>query len=287
MFLRNLLLMGDGGYAFNVWREMRWKRITFLMCACMLSRFSHVQFFATLWTIAYQAPLSVGFSRQEYWSGLPCPPPGDHPDPRIQSHLFCLLHWQAGSLPLGSPRNPSSMDLSQNILLFVWLILGLYFGLAFCFLPQGPFVVQALSLLQSKKKKCETFFGKTKTKHGILIITHKEKLQSLKSLCHFYNRILGVWLLSCLPSKVFGFVISDSVYETLFFLLTPFSLTAYTDPPFLKMLLFQLTPNFPQAAQLACMPIRDLEGDFCSSSILEAFLLHFLGNVMSLGWCAV
>ena len=41
--------------------------------ACMLSRFSHVQLFATPWTAAHQAPLSMGFSRQEYWSGLPCP----------------------------------------------------------------------------------------------------------------------------------------------------------------------------------------------------------------------
>ena len=38
---------------------------------------SHFRFFATLWTAAHQAPLSMGFSRQEYWSGLPCPPPGD------------------------------------------------------------------------------------------------------------------------------------------------------------------------------------------------------------------
>ena len=43
----------------------------------MLSRFSHVQLFATLWTVAFQAPLSTGFSRQEYWSGLSGPPPGD------------------------------------------------------------------------------------------------------------------------------------------------------------------------------------------------------------------
>ena len=41
---------------------------------CMLSHFSHVQLFVTPWTVAYQAPLSMGFSRQEYWSGLPCPP---------------------------------------------------------------------------------------------------------------------------------------------------------------------------------------------------------------------
>ena len=43
---------------------------------CVLSRFSRVQLFATLWTVAHQAPLSMEFSRQEYWSGLPCPPPG-------------------------------------------------------------------------------------------------------------------------------------------------------------------------------------------------------------------
>ena len=41
---------------------------------------SHISFFATTWTIAHQAPLPMGFSRQEYWSGLPFPPPGDLPD---------------------------------------------------------------------------------------------------------------------------------------------------------------------------------------------------------------
>ena len=56
------------------------------MCVrvCMLSRFSRVQLFATLWTIAQQAPLSMGFSRQEHRSGLPFPPPGDLPDPGIK-----------------------------------------------------------------------------------------------------------------------------------------------------------------------------------------------------------
>ena len=49
---------------------------------CVLSHFSHV--FATLWTVAHQAPLSMRFSRQGYWSGLPCPPPGDLPDPGIK-----------------------------------------------------------------------------------------------------------------------------------------------------------------------------------------------------------
>ena len=52
--------------------------------ACVLSRFHCVRLFATLWTVARQAPLSLGFSRQEYGSGLPCTPPGDLPDPGIK-----------------------------------------------------------------------------------------------------------------------------------------------------------------------------------------------------------
>ena len=74
----------------------------------VLSRFSRVRLFATPWTVAHQAPQSRGFSRQEYWSGLPFPPPGDLPDPgKIELPLLGLLHGQAGSLPLlpaGSPK---------------------------------------------------------------------------------------------------------------------------------------------------------------------------------------
>ena len=56
-----------------------------------------------LWNVAGQAPLSAGFSRQEYWSGLPFPSPGDLPDPGIQPTTLCLLHCQVGSLPLAPP----------------------------------------------------------------------------------------------------------------------------------------------------------------------------------------
>ena len=48
----------------------------------------HIQPFATPWTVAHQAPLSLGFSRQDYWNGLPFPSPGDLPDPRIESGLL-------------------------------------------------------------------------------------------------------------------------------------------------------------------------------------------------------
>ena len=73
----------------------------------MLSCFSHVRLLATMWTVACQAPLSMGFSRKEYWSGLSCPPPGDLPhsgterasptSPALQVDSLLLIHW-------GSPK---------------------------------------------------------------------------------------------------------------------------------------------------------------------------------------
>ena len=84
-----------------------------VLCRCdkpgsrtyVLSLFSHVRLSVTLWTIARQAPLSMGFPRQEYWSGLPSPPAGDLPDPGIEQVLD-RPHWQACSLPLVPPGKP-------------------------------------------------------------------------------------------------------------------------------------------------------------------------------------
>ena len=58
---------------------------------------------ATLWTAACWVPLSIRFSRQEYWSGLPCPPPGD-----LTCVFYVCLHCQAGFLPLAPPGKPQS-----------------------------------------------------------------------------------------------------------------------------------------------------------------------------------
>ena len=78
----------------------------------MLGCFSSVQVFENTWTGALQAPLSIGFSRQEYWSGLPCPPPDHISDPGTEPASLCLLHWQVGFLSLAPPGKPVFMALA-------------------------------------------------------------------------------------------------------------------------------------------------------------------------------
>ena len=72
----------------------------------MLSHFSCVQFCVTLWTVAYWTPQSLGFSRQEYWSGCHALLQRIFPTQRSNLYLWCLLHWQAGSLSLAPPGKP-------------------------------------------------------------------------------------------------------------------------------------------------------------------------------------
>ena len=76
------------------------------MHECTLSRFSHVQLFVTLWTVTHQAPLSMGFFRQEYSKGLPLLPPGDLPNSESEPRSPAL---QADSLPSEPPRKPRVM----------------------------------------------------------------------------------------------------------------------------------------------------------------------------------
>ena len=65
---------------------------------------------ATSWTIAHQAPLSMGFSRQEYWSGLPFPSPGDLSDHGLNP---CLLHWRQISYHLSHQGSPKPVAISK------------------------------------------------------------------------------------------------------------------------------------------------------------------------------
>ena len=66
------------------------------LCACVLSCFSHIQLFETAWTVVHQAPLFMGFSRQEYWSGLPFPSPEDLPNAGIEPMSLMSLELAGG-----------------------------------------------------------------------------------------------------------------------------------------------------------------------------------------------
>ena len=87
--------------------------ITYVLCICVLSCFSCVQRIVTLSTVACQAPVSMGFSRQEYWSGLPCPTPGDLPDPGIEP-VSLMSPTLAGRFfttqPQGSPLSTIAIE---------------------------------------------------------------------------------------------------------------------------------------------------------------------------------
>ena len=76
------------------------------LCVCMLSHFSCVQLFAIPWTVARQAPLSMGVSRQEYWSGLSCPPPEDLPDAGIKPPSLMSPALAGSSVPPVPPGKP-------------------------------------------------------------------------------------------------------------------------------------------------------------------------------------
>ena len=84
-------------------------RYSSISISCVCVSLSRVQLFATLWTVACQAPLSMGFFRQDFWSGLPFPPPEDLPDLGLNPRLLCLLHCRQILYPLsheGSPPYP-------------------------------------------------------------------------------------------------------------------------------------------------------------------------------------
>ena len=81
----------------------------------MGSHFSFVQLCVALWTVARQAPLSRGFSRQDYWSVLPCPPPRDLPDPGIELHLVSSIAARFFSTSTTRAMAPHSSTLAWKI----------------------------------------------------------------------------------------------------------------------------------------------------------------------------
>ena len=88
-------------------------------CAsCVLSRFSCVWLCVILWTVACQSSLSMGFSKREYWSGLPCPPPRNLPDPGVEPASPAAPCIAGGFFTTEPPENPSSPHSSTHHLFF-------------------------------------------------------------------------------------------------------------------------------------------------------------------------
>ena len=106
---RKTLKWGSPRWVDNPWKPTHTTGNVYLAQYILVSLYnkvkllSHVGFFAIPWTIIYEASLSIGFSRQEYWSGLPFPSPGDLPDPGIEPRSPAL---QADTLPSEPPGKP-------------------------------------------------------------------------------------------------------------------------------------------------------------------------------------
>ena len=100
--------------------------------ARFLNCFSCIWLFATPWTIARQAPLSMGFSGQEYWSRLPCPSPGDLPSPGIKPVSLTSPTLASGSLPPVPPGKPKVMLSVSFYVLNLDHVLFFFFQLTNC-----------------------------------------------------------------------------------------------------------------------------------------------------------
>ena len=101
------------------------------MHACVLNHVSRIRLFTTLWTIAHQVPLSMGFSRQEYWSGLPFPPPGYHSDPRRGPGSLMSPPLAGRSFTTSTTWGATSQSMpwagsSGLLVLYSWLTLELF-----------------------------------------------------------------------------------------------------------------------------------------------------------------
>ena len=106
--------------------------------ACVLSCFSHVQLFAALWIVAHQAPLSMGFSRQEYWSRLLCPPPGDPLGPGIKPTSLKSPAWAGGFFTASATWKANTMShlkLMQIYVLIVYPVVHLFLRLFALYQP--------------------------------------------------------------------------------------------------------------------------------------------------------
>ena len=123
------------GYNFIIKGKVRrGRRISLsFLSACVLSCFSHVQLYATLWTAACQTPLFMRFSRQEYWSGSLCPHPGDLPDPGSEP-ASCMSPALAGGFLTTSPTWEATFLSKHHVCIILSssrLVMGVFLSLHF------------------------------------------------------------------------------------------------------------------------------------------------------------
>ena len=123
------------GYNFIIKGKVRrGRRISLsFLSACVLSCFSHVQLYATLWTAACQTPLFMRFSRQEYWSGSLCPHPGDLPDPGSEP-VSCMSPALAGGFLTTSPAWEATFLSKHHVCIILSssrLVMGVFLSLHF------------------------------------------------------------------------------------------------------------------------------------------------------------
>ena len=113
---------------------------------CVLSHFSHVSLFATLWAGAHQAPLPMGFSREEYWRGLL---QGIFLTQGSNPSLLCHLHWQESSLPHGKSKVHTHTHTHTQLNYFKRLNNSTFYNIIILHLIK-PYVIFLLSLFSNK-----------------------------------------------------------------------------------------------------------------------------------------
>ena len=129
---KNMLTQGCA-FVFSVYIRSKGAIHGRLLCLLL----THIQLFVTAWPVAHQAPLSMGVSRQEYWNGLPCPPPGDLSDPGIEpvslmsaaraGRIFITsATWEAYSQPFNSLNQNLSGSVVKVWLMCIYLLIIMY-----------------------------------------------------------------------------------------------------------------------------------------------------------------
>ena len=160
----------------------------------MPSCFSCARLFVTLWTVAFQAPLSMRFSRQEYWSGLPCPSPGDLPDPGMELKSL-MSPALAGGFFNTSTTSPRQISTTCDPQFDCYSVKGVP-ACSSC----GPFSFRAQKILTHQ---CSNIWDK----HCVLptmnlflssftlyFLLHLTVIQLGLHLCHLYNAHSVLWV---------------------------------------------------------------------------------------------